>query len=220
MNSVKLMQSLLLRPGCRPYGTTLWAFQAWPVLRSLYGGLYGVVLPWPHVAALCFLSLSLCFSEGQPLLVLTLSCHRLVAAEAWVWTHCTSQWSISISGHLSTGLCLLTSCRSPALSRHLTAAMEPATALTLLPPELSPCRLRGSLLIYEEVERQGQAWLYMPLISAPERRRLFKLCEFKASLLYTGSSWGYMQEPFSKGEREMVTPSIGGSPSTPFFTPL
>lgn len=199
MSSVKLMQSSLLRPGCRPMAQH-WAFQAWQVLGSLYGGLCGVVLPWPRVAALCFLPLSLCSSEGQPLLVLTLSCHRLVAAGAWVWTHCTSQWSISINGHLSTRLCLLSSCRSPALSRHLTAAMEPATALTLLPLELSPCRLRGSLLIYEEVERQGQAWWCMPLISAPERQRLFKLCELKASLLHTVSSRGHMREPFSKGE--------------------
>lgn len=36
------------------------------------------------------------------------------------------------------------------------AAMELAAALTLLPPEPSPCRLRGSLLVYEEVGRQGK----------------------------------------------------------------
>lgn len=55
---------------------------------------------------------------------------------------------------------LLTFCRFLAVSRHLMVAMEPVTALALFLPELSSCRLRGSLLIYEEVGRQGQArWL-------------------------------------------------------------
>lgn len=52
-------------------------------------------------------------SEGQPLLVLTLSCQT---GGCWglVWTHRTAQRSISTNGHLPTLLCLLT-CRSPAL---------------------------------------------------------------------------------------------------------
>ena len=143
-----------------------------------------VILPWPCVAAPCFLS------AAAPLRIDPCWCRHCPVLDCWLpGQGCGLAAFPSVHVYEwppAHALCLATSRRPRAVSH---SCRGPVPALALFPPELSPCRLRGALL-----GRRGQAgggW-FTPLIPALERQRQVNLCEFKASLLYLVTSQGYM----------------------------